>query len=260
MSDQDFDLDEDLFDFEEIVDTSSDEAEKIDLEELLKVLEDKPEPLPMTIEGDAPPEAEESEVIGVEEPAAPEPVDEPPPVKPVEVPQATPVASAAPAAAPAQAPATVVTVPASPVSRRFVQLAILCVVGIALLNVVSMGLSWERNREISGALVEMEERFSRTAGDLRQELFHQSSAMERSRMPIVAPEGRGAESLELAESLLDEGRHQEAREHLYSVMSVVDRYDGDTARILESRTAYLLAESWRREAETVAKEGRFLKP
>lgn len=223
----DFDLDEDLFSFDEILDTAEEESEKVDLDELLRVLEDtSPETPTPSAEGEGEGESEAGEELIGAEPATAEPTAVP-----------TEVVVAAPA-----------------LSGRFVRVGIGILVGLALLNVVQIGLSWERSRDLTDALLEMESRFLVAAGDLQQNIFHQSEAMERNRLPVVAPQTAGRSSLEHIQRQLEAGQYAEARRRLFSLLSVLDRYDAPAAAEVEGVASYLLAESWRMQAEPSGEE------
>lgn len=216
-----FDLDEDLFNFDEILESADRESEKVDLDELLRVLEETPpleEPVPQPTEDD-------DEEIGAEE------------IGREDLPS-----QVAPVGAPAE-----VTAPA--LSSRFVRAGVAVLAGLALLNVVQIGLSWERNQDLSEALLQMESRFLLAAGDLQQDIFHQSAAMERNRLPIVAPQAAGRASLEHVQRQLEAGQFPDARRRLYSLLSVIDRYEPVAAHEVEGNATYLLADSWRLQAD-----------
>lgn len=224
MNAADFDLDEDLFNFDEIFDAVDQEEEKVDLAELLAVLEppagdSEPEAAEEPAEA-TPAEEEVEEPIGSEEPAR----------------EVQPIVVAAPVAAPA-------------LSKAWVRGGLAVLAAVILVNVLSLAVSWEKNREINAALKQLEGQLARSTGDLRQELFHQSSLLSTNKLPVAA--ANVGETVSLDQALIDisNGEYQDARARLYSLLSIVDRLDPAVGPIIEADATYLLAETWRLEAE-----------
>lgn len=216
------DLDEDLFNFDDIFDAVDPDEDKVDLAQLLAVLEPKDEESsPAETEAARPDDDDGEELIGTD---------------PDEVP-----------AEPSQ---TVVTVPAAPaLSRAWVRGGAAVLAVVVLMNLLSIAVSWERNREINAALNQLEGQLMRSTGDLRQELFHQSALLTNNKLPIAAESIGQTISLEPAMADLEAGDFVSARERLYSLLSIVDRLEPDMADAVEADATYLLAEAWRREAE-----------
>jgi len=224
MGAADFDLDEDLFNFDEIFDAADQEEEKVDLAELLAVLEppagSSSEAAPVEAAESAPVDEVVEESIGAGEPVR----------------EVAPVVVAAPAGAPA-------------LSKAWVRGGLAVLSAVILVNVLSLAVSWEKNREINAALKQLEGQLARSTGDLRQELFHQSTLLTTNKLPVAAANMGETISLDQALADIASGEYEGARSRLYSLLSIVDRLDPAVGRAIEADATYLLAETWRRQAE-----------
>ncbi len=289
-----FDLDEDLFGFDEILDGGLGDSEAVDLDELLMALEEtesaSDEP---AFEPSFEPEAtfldDDEPELPAPEPAAEEPSDD---LLIGEEPAPEPMPAAgrkaerdAEAATQRRAPESIEIAAEDPqdgreiltaaeprasrrsrkgktgpvssgsaLSGRVARFGFLLLAVLALLNIVQVALSWERNRDLSQAMSDLEGRFLTAAGDLEQSLFQQTEAMERNRLPVVAPTSAGRETLDHVIRQLDSGMFDEARRRLYALLAVTGRYDEDGAREVEAAATYLLADSWRLQAERKREE------
>ena len=259
-----FDLDEDLFDFEPVAPIRAEyEDEDADLDEIFATIQAEEEEL-----GTANPtmvalgasndftalDEEEDDIYGSldEVDPTPEPASPPAP-EPVETstpaaPDPEPVA-AAPVAASEPAPTRTVTqvvTKSAPTnlsrSALWILLAAMSLNGLVAIVLVSstQGLKREMN-EISQDVEE-------TIGDIRSEYWGQRAMLLDQTTPIAAPDPENHPAFALALDEIEAGAYNAARQRLYALLAVIDRSDPETRDKVEARASYLIGHAWHLEA------------
>lgn len=254
-TDELLDLDEDLFDFDELLR----DVELFAEESAPSAASDKPaarEPAPPSALPAEKASSEGSESKGLSSMGTPPPGAQPlsqpthqPPRRPPPVAPRT-----QPARAPAQAgtPSAPEQVEVEP-ARRFVlgrgaalALGAVAAVNLALLVFVVLALGAVRGmvKEVGGQVASSSESVRDQAEDIAR-TFDQASR------PVIAPQPEGAAALTRARALLARGEHQRARETLYALLAVADRLPANERRDVEARARFLIADTWRLEADAV---------
>ncbi len=220
----DFDLDEDLFSFDEIIAVAEGEEDKIDLEELLQVLNaEEPEPEPVE------PEELDEEVIG----QSPEDLTD----EGAEIESKAPTPEFITVAAPASPP------------TRSVKVALGMVVAASIINLAFFGVVWKSDSGVGETLQSIESRFLNRVIDIEQSLLSTAEAQAMSIQPYVAPETGPHSGVIHARKLISSGDYPEARRRCYSILAILDRFGDAEREEIEAQCTFLLADSYRREAE-----------
>ena len=207
---------EDLFDFDELQASTQDSAaaqnDSIDLEELVAALPD-------LSEGNTP-----------YEPAS-EPASD---------------ASSAPGPDHVQdygEPATVV-VSGGGISPGAIGILML----VTLLNLVLIGFTWRTNKRLEEKVQDVSLNVIRQATKLREEADLQRTRAEELMRPIVAPRTEDGRTFDLVRQDLERRDFSAARQKLYSILAVLDRFDESKRTDVEARARYMLGDTLAMEA------------
>ncbi len=256
----DFDLDEDLFNFDEIAPDVAEHAEDdLDLEEIFAAFQD------MDTEDDGDGEQGAPEEIGAEAPP-PQPAAA---ACPTPAPAAPPAFPAPSAFAPPQpgspdpldrmygAPASGAPLAGGRASGPLVpgvigKGVVMVVIAMTLLNAVIALYTFKNSSDMRDDLNEAAREMSETAADIRLGVEEQAQAVTSSFMPVVPPEPENHATFDRALADIETGNFAKARERVYALLAVVDRMPPESRHDVESRAAYLLAKSY--HAEAVARE------
>jgi hypothetical protein len=229
-------FDEDLFNFDELMDDSEPTLVQID------------------------------DVLGADDPPAPAtPVRPPPPGGAASVMRSRP---AEPATAPAQAARTsqhafkaeVSAEPsdADPAPSRAPKgggmprgEARLVLALAALFNVVLMAFAWRSISSVQALVVQMGDRVIETTDQIRAETAERAEELARSALPVVAPRPEGLATLDNARAAMERGEFERARAMLYALLAVADRIEPSARRDIEARASFLIADSYRLQADFV---------
>ena len=277
----DFDPDEDLFNFDEVMAEDETHGEDdIDLDEIFAAFEEAeeaknapPELEPLPPGAVDPAQVEDPQPAQSQAPEAPAPEPTPQatakpqaPAAPQPAPaRATPAPAPVPAAAPAPAPRAPEPGPsvaapeeadtevrpivlASGAHPSFARTVVVILVAMTLLN-VSVGLMTFRNASDMRATIDDATRnISETALDMRDHVTDQARVVQTSYSPVVplTPERHGA--LDRVQAALDSGDYAMARKRLYALLAIADRLPDDTRADIEARASFLLARSYHAEA------------
>jgi hypothetical protein len=230
INDEPLDLDEDLFDFDE----------------LLRDAE-------LYAKSGAPP----SEL-------APEPAP-PPPALPAPAAEAThrpprrpPPVAPRPAPVPVAAPARVEVAELAdtqthvPQQFRLGRGLALTLCGAAAINLAVLALVFQALGTVRGMVSEV----GKTAPSAESGAQPHGSALGLGRVgeSESAPPAEGESALARAAELLANGEHQRAREALYALLAVSDRLPADSRAGVEARARILVADAWRLEADALERE------
>ncbi len=272
-----FDLDEDLFDFDEIEREARNEDD-IALEDIFASFDDEGV---SAMEG-----ASDDELIGVEDVAA-TPASAPPPPPVASAPSAASPPPAAPAAAAqAHAPAALPTpavapgfAPAQPQGHAPAQVApahapapavyyaqqpgapaaassglsrgmLLLIATVTTMNALVAFFVLRSAGDMRTEIKDEIGQFAKTAGEIKQEAYLQSASLQHAITPVSAPVASNHPTFDLVRDDIAKGQYAVARQRIYSLLSIVDRLDPDERQKVESRANYLLAQSIHLEALT----------
>jgi hypothetical protein len=231
------DLDEDLFDFDELlrdVEQLTGEDLSGPVTELVDDASELPSPPAPLPSGAAPAAAAPTSMH--------RPQRRPPPVAPRAEAPTAPV-SVALAARPAPE-----TLPVEPPRRGFVagRGTLVALSAVAVLHLAVLVLVVQAIGAVRGMMEETGGRTAAATADVREPTAEVASG---DPAPLVAPPAEGQAALERAGELLRRGEHQRARETLYALLAVIDRLPAATRRDVEARARFLVADTWRLEAE-----------
>lgn len=254
-----FDEDDDLFNFDELVAPAHGSGDEVDLDDLLADVEgldadetdlaghDEAPPRRPTRASIDPAELEAALAASARPEDAP---SSPRPARPIaaESPRAEPTA-----ASPRERAARPTAVPIPVPARGRPGLLLLAAVGLP--NLIAVALLWKSLGDVAHRLDSVGDRFSETAEVLREETARRVDSILTWRSPGVSTEPEALAVLEQAERELEAGGFEHARERLYSLLAVIDRIDPALRDDAEARARFLVAESWRRQADARA-EGR----
>ena len=236
------DLDEDLFDFDELLRDAQ--------------LFDEPEALHE-------PEAQPAQARAGESPPAPLPVRAQaqtsftPPKRPPPLAPPTPPRTVAPATARATREPASQPVAAAPVGRRFaLSRGLALALGLAVaLNLVLVLFVARALQSVQGMVNEVGGRMISTTETVRDATADIARTFGESTAPIVSPRGEGLTALERARGLVAQGEYQRARETLYALLAVADRLEAASRNDVEAQARFLIADSWRLEANAFERDG-----
>jgi DNA polymerase III subunit gamma/tau len=225
-TDEPLDVNDDLFDFDELLRDAELFAEPAPREAALQPQAAPPPALPVV----AAPEATHR------------PPRRPPPLapRPVVVPAPEPVAAAAVVAPEASAPA----------QFRVGRGLVLTLCGAAALNLAVLALVFQALGSVRGMVSEVGGRESNPPTEQSSLQHAPSHAVGNEN----APPAEGETALARAAELLGSGEHQRARETLYALLAVSDRLPATSRADVEARARLLIADAWRLEADALERE------
>lgn len=155
-------------------------------------------------------------------------------------------------------------VPETPVPKRSVRSRAnwLAIGGVLALNVVGFTVLWVSNRSYRSGIEGLRDDLVVTMHDLRRTASESNSSVqaapsaEHPQQPIAPAHSPAVPlapyeetSLLLARQEIDEGEHAQARKRLYRLLAVADRIDAELRKDIEARAMYLVADSYRRQAD-----------
>jgi hypothetical protein len=289
----DFDLDEDLFNFDEVMpDTSGQSADDIDLDEIFAAFqEDGDEVLPQEepeLEEDDPfrPAPAASVTSGASAPDEDEDEDEDlldldldedeVAVQPAPARTAKPRKAGA-AAARAQGrddeeDDDLDEAAARPRVRRtrrrrrergatthavtfLTKGAVVVLIAMTLLNVSIAFVTFSSATGMRSDLEAASRQMADAALEIRDKVGEQTDAVRHQFLPIAPPTLDAHPTFDRAVADIEVGDHAEARRRIYALLAVVDRQPVDLREDLEARAEFLLARSYHAEAAAIAGSG-----
>lgn len=164
----------------------------------------------------------------------------PRPVRPVETPAPLPAS-----AAPATPTATATVLQRITLSPGL--LAVLAV--IALLNLGLLAFVVRALTSVQTTVVDVGNQVVRTAESARAEPPAALVEPELAAAPTVAEQPEGPAALERARAQFELGAWERGRQTLFALLAVIDRVPADVRGDVEARARFLLADSWRLEAD-----------
>jgi hypothetical protein len=121
--------------------------------------------------------------------------------------------------------------------------------GIAALNLVLLAVAVHALGTVRGMVHEVGDQVTSSSQSVREQAEDIARTFDQAARPVVAPRAEGEAALERALELAQRGETQRARETLYALLAVADRLPAATRRDVEARARFLVADTWRLEAE-----------
>lgn len=190
-------------------------------------------------------------------PALPDPTfrahKRPPPIS-APAPAPRPVAAAAPAPV-AAAPAPMQVQVPVPVTQRIEQrvgISPALAIVLGLVGVLNLGLAAvvvQSMLSTQGLVLDVGRKVVDTTEAVRDEAAQLAGDYRQAALPIVSGDPEGLAAIERARVQLDLGAYESARQTLYALLAVIDRVSPEVRHDIEARARFLLADSWRREAD-----------
>ncbi|MBM3986349.1 MAG: hypothetical protein FJ294_00135 [Planctomycetes bacterium] len=207
--------------------------------------------------GTPPPETDEDlfNFVEVRQSAAPQPAlpkNEPAAVVPstlahVDAPSAPTPGAAPPAPQAAPAP--------SAEHARFSMspLATALFAAVLVANVALMAFAWNSVNATRDLVLDVAHDVREASTDLRNESNQRSAAAARASEPAFGALPEGFRTLELARERVAQGEHIRARRMLHGLLAVIDRVEQPAREEIEARAGFLIADSYRLEADALAR-------
>lgn len=226
--------DEDLFNFDELTTASAKPA--------------APAPAPAP----AVPQAELDQALGQVQAAKQEVARAiPPPAAAQPAPTIRPVATVA-GDEDAAARTNVVVVPQR---VSFTPLVGALVGGVALLNIALIAFAWHSVNATRQMVLDVASDVREASSDMRNESERRTEMAARASEPVFGALPEGFRSLDIARDMITRGEHVRARRLLHGLLAVIDRVQQPARAEIEARAAFLIADSFRIEAETLSPKG-----
>ncbi len=205
--------------------------------------------------GTPPPETDEDlfNFVELHQQAAPKPA----------LPASAPTAAAAPSTlAQVEAPTESATGPASgttavPVGERagfsMSPLATALFAAVLVANVALMAFAWNSVSATRDLVLDVAHDVREASTDLRNESNQRTATAARASEPAFGALPEGFRTLEIARERIAQGEHVRARRMLQGLLSVIDRVEPPAREEIEAQAGFLIADSYRLEADTLAR-------
>ena len=180
-------------------------------------------------------------------------------------PASSPAASPAPIPAPlAQASEPVAALPAGPATSTTTVLQritlspalSLLLALIALLNVALVGYVVRALSSVETMVLDVGNQVVTTAEQVRDEASTLAQDYQTNSRPVVSARPEGLTAIERAAELIDSGAFERGRQTLFALLAVIDRVPADVRVDIEARARFMLADSWRLEADALQSDTR----
>ena len=121
----------------------------------------------------------------------------------------------------------------------------------ALFNVLLIVFAWRSLSSVQALVLQMGDRVIETTDRIRAETAERAEELARSALPVVAPRPEGFATLDNARAAMEHGEFERARAMLYALLAVADRIEPSARRDIEARASFLIADSYRLQADSV---------
>ena len=185
----------------------------------------------------------------------------PKPALPASAPSAAAPSTLAHVDAPAApAPSAVPSVPQAtpaPSSERarfsMSPLATALFAAVLIANVALMAFAWNSVNATRNLVLDVAHDVREASADLRNESNQRTAAAARASEPAFGALPEGFRTLELARERIAQGEHVRARRMLHGLLAVIDRVEPPAREELEAQAGFLIADSYRLEADALAR-------
>jgi hypothetical protein len=175
----------------------------------------------------------------------------PPPVAAQPTPSIRPVATVAGD----EDAATRTNVVLVPQRVSFTPLVAALVGGVALLNITLIAFAWHSVNATRQVVLDVASDVREASSDLRSESERRTEFAARAGEPVFGALPEGFRTLDIARQMITRGEHVRARRLLHGLLAVVDRVQQPARAELEARAAFLIADSFRIEADALTAPG-----
>lgn len=117
-------------------------------------------------------------------------------------------------------------------------LGVLCVANSAVVL-----FTWSSQKQVGHGISEMSQAVVQATQQLAQESGRQAQVVSSIARPVIAPSPERRDVLAQAEADIAAGEHDLARQRIYALLAVRDRFEPAEREELEARSRYLLAEA-----------------
>jgi hypothetical protein len=176
---------------------------------------------------------------------------QPAPATPAPAPAAKPAskaAAAAPVAANAAAGVPTATVIHQKLSMSPLAAALLA--GIVLVNVTLIVVAWTSVQSVKQLVLDVTHDMVDTTSELRAESTRRNERTAFETEPVFGALPEGFRTLEVAKQRMERGEHERARRMLFGLLSVIDRIEQPARSEVEAQAGFLIADSYRIEAQS----------
>lgn len=253
---QDLQIEDDLFDFDELLREISQDPDELGaaFDAVLATTSGASDPFaaPAAEQPPAPLPAPTHRVRPTPPPLAPAPVVAtalaPQPVRPV-----APAAPVQPAPQPVAAlPASVVTTVLQRITLSPGLIAVLVL--FALLNLGLVAVVVRAFTSVQSTVVEVGHQVVQSTDAVREEASALAADYHESALPVVSDRPEGLTAIERARAQFEVGAWESGRQTLFALLAVIDRVPPEVRGNVEARARFLLADSWRLEAEALERQ------
>ncbi|MBM3991430.1 MAG: hypothetical protein FJ298_10555 [Planctomycetes bacterium] len=161
-------------------------------------------------------------------------------------------AAVAPSAAPL-APQAAPTARAERERFSMSPLATALFAAVLVANVALMAFAWNSVNATRDLVLDVAHDVREASADLRNESNQRSAAAARASEPAFGALPEGYRTLELARERVAQGEHVRARRMLHGLLAVIDRVELPAREEIEARAGFLIADSYRLEADALAR-------
>jgi hypothetical protein len=195
----------------------------------------------------------------------------PPPLAPPSAPSAAPAqpiqpvattrTSAPAVAAGAPQPTAALPAPATSTVLQRITLSpglIAVLVLFALLNLGLVAVVVRAFTSVQSTVVDVGHQVVQSSEAVREEASALVSDHRQSALPVVSDRPEGLTAIERARAQFELGAWESGRQTLFALLAVIDRVPSEVRGNVEARARFLLADSWRLEAEAL--ERQFAQP
>ncbi len=120
-------------------------------------------------------------------------------------------------------------------------------------NVALMLFAWNSVSATRDLVLDVAHDVREASADLREESSQRSAAAAKASQPAFGALPEGYRTLELARERIAQGEHARARRMLYGLLAVIDRIEPPAREELEAQAGFLIADSYRIEADSLEK-------
>lgn len=256
----DLEVGEDLFDFDELLRDITQDTDELGaaFDAVLATTSPAPEE-PVGASASQPPAPLPAPTHRVR--PVPPPLAPPAAVVPAPAQSPQPTRPAAPAAASATQPVAALPATATTTVLQRITLSpglIAVMVLFAVLNLGLVAVVVRAFTSVQSTVVDVGHQVVQSSEAVREEASALVADHRESVLPVVSDRPEGLTAIERARAQFELGAWESGRQTLFALLAVIDRVPSEVRGNVEARARFLLADSWRLEAEAL--ERQFAQP
>ncbi|MBL8801898.1 MAG: hypothetical protein JNN27_07885 [Planctomycetes bacterium] len=128
-------------------------------------------------------------------------------------------------------------------------LAAALLAGIVLVNVTLIVVAWTSVQSVKQLVLDVTHDMVDTTSELRAESTRRNERTAFETEPVFGALPEGFRTLEVAKQRMERGEHERARRMLFGLLSVIDRIEQPARSEVEAQAGFLIADSYRIEAQ-----------